>query len=100
MTANTTTTALAILTFTPTSICYDISNVSPAVNLTAAHIHAGASNVSGPIFVGFFTANATTPAVLKACVPVPTATIDKILANTTAYYFNAHTVAQPAGAFR
>ncbi|GAQ91440.1 hypothetical protein KFL_007860010 [Klebsormidium nitens] len=100
ITANTTTTALVVLTFTSTSICYDISNVLPAVNLTAAHIHVGASNVSGPIYVGLFTANATTPAVLRACVIIPTASVDKILANPSAYYFNAHTVAQPAGAFR
>jgi hypothetical protein len=101
ITANSTATAIATLTFTPTTICYDIFTVSPAsTNLTAAHIHQGVSNVSGPVFVALFAANATVPAKLKDCITVDTAKIDAILGNKTAYYFNAHSTAQPAGAFR
>lgn len=78
-------------------VCYQID----AKNLTgiaAAHIHAGAAGVAGPVVVPLATPNESGQA--KGCVAAARSLVAKILAQPAGYYVNVHTGDFPAGAIR
>ena len=64
--------------------------------LTAAHIHSGGAGTAGPVFVGLPVSGTS----VSGCVAATPAQATAILAAPTAFYFNAHTAASPAGALR
>ncbi len=73
-----------------------------------AHIHTGATGVSGPILIST-TVNAGEVTLAngagtfsRVAVPVPggAATMQSILDNPAGFYFNIHTAANPAGVMR
>jgi hypothetical protein len=59
---------------------------------TAAHIHRGGPEVSGPVVVPLGTSS--------GCVPATRAVVNAILASPAGYYVNMHTAEFPAGAVR
>jgi CHRD domain len=70
------------------------SVVTGLVDATAAHIHAGAVGVAGPIVY---------PLTLVGLTPTGTQTVtpaDVIALNAMGYYANIHSTAQPAGEIR
>ena len=64
--------------------------------LTAAHIHAGAFGVNGPVVVGLPSTGTT----VSGCVVTTPAQAQAIVAAPNNFYFNAHTAASPGGAVR
>lgn len=78
------------------NVCYEINvtGISPA---TAAHIHRGATGVSGPPVV---TLEAPTDGETQGCVQAPEAIADEIEANPAGFYINVHTADFPNGAIR
>jgi hypothetical protein len=60
--------------------------------VTAAHIHVGGPDESGPAVVPLGTST--------GCVPAARVVVNAILANPSAYYVNMHTADFPAGAIR
>ncbi|HZO98469.1 MAG TPA: CHRD domain-containing protein [Gaiellaceae bacterium] len=65
---------------------------------TAAHIHKGTSDDSGPVVVPLKTPSAT--GASGGCVPAPRAVVNDLLANRAGYYVNVHTADFPGGALR
>jgi len=86
----------ADVTIDGTKVCWDFK-LSGVDNPTAAHIHQGGSNVSGPVVV---------PLILNAtykptgCTTTTAAAAKAILADPSAYYVNVHTAKYPDGAVR
>jgi len=74
--------------------------------ITAAHIHTGASGVNGGVLVNLgLTAGEITLAtgsggITKTNIAITTDLANQIIANPGAFYFNAHTAANPGGAVR
>jgi hypothetical protein len=73
-------------------VCFqlDTQNIAAA---TAAHIHKGTPEESGPAIVPLTTAAA-------GCVPASRVVVKDILANKASYYVNVHTGEFPNGAVR
>ncbi len=67
-------------------------------DITAAHIHAGMAGANGPVEVPLNIAAFTSGKAEVA--KVTAATLDKILKDPKAFYFNVHTKADPAGVVR
>ena len=92
----------AQLTVTPTSgqVCYRLTTAHLAPVL-AAHIHAGAAGVNGPIVVPLFGYSPPkTWTLFTGCVRAARPLLAAILHDPTAYYVNVHTTQYPAGAIR
>ena len=74
--------------------------------LTNAHIHSGASNVNGAVFVGSgITAGEITfpngsGSFTRTGISVSADQVNAILANPGAFYFNIHTARNPNGVAR
>ena len=74
--------------------------------ITAAHIHTGAAGVNGGVLVnlgltaGEITLATGTAGVNKTNIAITTDLANQIIANPGAFYFNAHTAANPGGAVR
>ena len=91
-------------------VCYGIVTDNLAENITAAHIHTGATGVAGPIVVTLSPAGAMAPGDPRgwggcagAGQGVSATVINQIKANPQAFYVNVHTAAPngfPAGAIR
>jgi len=77
-------------------ICYELSAVG-IDSATAAHIHAGATGVSGAIIA---TLNAPSSGSSSGCVSLEAATIQTIRQNPGDYYVDVHNAAFPNGAIR
>ena len=86
----------ALLHIGSTEVCYKIGviKIAPA---TAAHIHAGAAGVAGPVVVGL---QAPSSGASKACATVAPALASAIIANPAGYYVNVHNADYPGGAVR
>jgi len=72
---------------------------------TAAHIHAGAVGVAGPVVVGLFGGTAPVPAPTSyptrfTCETADRATVQAIVAHPSSFYVNLHNAAHPGGALR
>ena len=76
-------------------VCFDYS-VSDVAPLTGAHIHLAPAGSSGPVVIPF----PTSPTGRSGCVTVSRQLIIAILRDPSAYYFNVHNAAFPAGALR
>lgn len=91
----------------PAEVCFfiQISGVEAPV---AAHIHAGARGVNGPVVVDFdiasnpFVEDEINPFFHQAegCVEVSAATMSQVFADPAAHYVNVHSTGFPAGAIR
>jgi hypothetical protein len=77
-------------------ICYELS-VSNIGTATAAHLHAGASTIAGPVLV---TLDAPASGSSKGCVNVDKAKITDIMNNPGNYYINVHNAEFKDGAVR
>ena len=79
-------------------VCFKLTATNILLPAMAAHIHAGAAGVAGPIVVGL-----TAPAangMSEGCVSAPRALVNAILAAPASFYVNVHTTDFPNGAIR
>lgn len=76
--------------------CYDIivDGIAPA---TAAHIHQGGADESGPVVI---TLEAPSEGSVEGCVEADAALVDAIEADPSAFYVNVHNADFPNGALR
>jgi hypothetical protein len=79
-------------------ICYTIHVSGIELPATAAHIHAGAAGVNGPIVVPFTPPNAK--GVATGCTHTPHSGIVAIMQHPADYYVNVHNTHYPDGAVR
>ncbi len=86
----------ALLHISSTQVCYKLGvvKIAPA---TAAHIHAAAAGVAGPVVVAL---QAPSSGASKACATVTPALASAIIANPANYYVNVHNADYPGGAVR
>jgi len=95
-------------TITAATADFDVSLTGFPVNtpLTMAHIHTGGVGVSGAILVntglssGEVTLSTGAGSFTKTGVSIAAATAKDILATPSQFYFNVHTVLNPAGVAR
>lgn len=72
----------------------------------AAHIHTGAAGVNGPVIVntgltaGAVSTTAGVGTFTTSGINVPAATIQNIINNPAAFYFNVHSTQNPGGFMR
>jgi hypothetical protein len=78
-------------------VCWDLS-VKGLTDVTAAHIHKGATGKDGPPVVPFKAPDASGKAM--GCAPTSAELAKDLVANPAGYYVNVHTKAAPAGAIR
>jgi hypothetical protein len=78
-------------------VCFQIAatNLPTAV---AAHIHAGAQGVAGPVVIPLATPNSSGKST--GCVVATRSIVGKILKSPAAYYVNVHTAEFQGGAIR
>jgi hypothetical protein len=113
-------TGTATVTLTPTrdasnaitggtfEFAFTVTGLTPTSNIRLAHIHSGAAGVNGGVVVDSQLSAATsipTPAgsasFQRAGLTADTvATINGIVANPSAFYFNVHTALNPGGVVR
>lgn len=77
-------------------ICYDI-NVNGIGTPTAAHIHEGSEDESGPIVVPL---DPPTEGAVDGCAESDAELIDRIEADPSGFYVNVHNAEFPDGALR
>lgn len=77
-------------------ICFQL-NVADIAPATAAHIHAGAAGVAGPVVVGL---TPPTGGSSSGCVSADPDLIKAIRQNPEEYYVNVHNAQFPPGAIR
>ncbi len=83
----------------PGEVCFDIEVAGIKLPAAAAHIHAGAAGVAGPVIVPFVGPDASGKAV--GCTEnVDRTLIASILTNPANYYVNVHNSDFPGGAMR
>jgi CHRD domain-containing protein len=80
-------------------LCFGVT-VTNLDQPTAAHIHPGRRNQSGPPVVPLTQPSSGDPGAASGCVTVDPAVAQAILKNPHKYYFNVHTTAFPNGAVR
>jgi hypothetical protein len=74
--------------------------------ITASHIHGGVAGVNGGVLVnlgltaGEITLTTGGGTIVKSNIALTTDLANQIIANPSAFYFNAHTAANPGGAVR
>lgn len=83
-----------------------LSSFPAGTVITAAHIHTGATGVNGGVLVnlgltaGEITLTTGSGAINKTNIALTVDLANQIIANPGAFYFNAHTAANPGGAVR
>ena len=77
-------------------ICYDI-NVNGIGTATAAHIHEGGEDESGPVVVPL---QPPAEGAIDGCAPAEAELIDRIEADPSGFYVNVHNAEFPDGAVR
>lgn len=77
-------------------VCYDVT-VKDIQDVTAAHIHSGAADKSGPPKVTFKKA---TDGAWKGCASADKALLNDFMQNPGNYYVNVHNKEFPNGALR
>ncbi len=81
------------------TVCFSIVVADIVLPAAAAHIHAGAADVNGPIVVPFLPPDET--GVSTGCTPdVDPALVQDIIANPMNYYVNVHNSEFPGGVVR
>jgi len=84
----------------------NMSGFPASTVVTIAHIHTGATGVSGPIMIsttvnpGEVVLSGGAGNFSRVAVPVKTTDMEAILANPAGFYFNVHTSLNPAGVMR
>lgn len=78
------------------SLCYELG-VTSITNATAAHIHRGGPDQTGPVVVPL---QEPSPLHSEGCVPTDAALADEIFADPNLFYVQVHTVQDPQGALR
>jgi len=84
----------------------NMSGFPASTVVTIAHIHTGATGVSGPILIsttvnpGEVVLSGGAGNFSRVAVPVKTTDMEAILANPAGFYFNVHTSLNPAGVMR
>jgi len=84
-------------------VCWDLTYFGIDGTPVAAHIHAGAAGVNGPIVVPAPPAVSFPnlgPNTSSGCTDTIAANVEAIMAAPSNFYINVHTVAFPAGAIR
>jgi hypothetical protein len=83
-------------------VCWDLSYSNIDGTPVAAHIHAGAAGVNGPIVVPAPGVSFTNlgPNSSSGCMDTNAAAVEAIIANPANFYVNVHTAAFPNGAIR
>lgn len=86
---------------------FNVRNLTATSNIVLAHIHSGASGVNGPVVVNSNLSAATsipTPvgsaSFERSGLQADAATINSIISNPAAFYFNIHTSLNPGGVVR
>jgi hypothetical protein len=83
-----------------------LANFPAGTIITAAHIHPGAAGTNGGIIVntgitaGEITLATGSGTLVKSGIAISTDLANQIIANPSAFYFNAHTALNPGGAVR
>lgn len=83
-----------------------LASFPPGTVITAAHIHGGAAGSNGGILVnlgltaGEITLTTGSGAIVKNAIALSVDLANQIIANPSAFYFNAHTALNPGGAVR
>lgn len=80
-------------------LCFGVT-VTNLDQPTAAHIHPGRRNQTGPPVVPLTQPSSGDPGAASGCVTIDPALAQAILKNPHKYYFNVHTAAFPDGAVR
>lgn len=82
------------------------ANFPAGTVITAAHIHPGVAGSNGSVIVstgitaGEITLATGSGTLVKSGIAISIDLANQIIANPSAYYFNAHTAANPGGAIR
>jgi len=84
------------------NVCWDITYNGIDGTPLAAHIHAGAAGVNGPIVVPAAGVSFTNlgPNSTSGCMDTNAAAVEAIMAASSNFYINVHTAAFPNGAIR
>jgi len=85
------------------NVCWDLTYFNIDGTPVAAHIHAGAVGVNGPIVVPAPPAVSFTnldPNTSSGCTDTIAANVEKIMAAPSQFYINVHTALFPLGAIR
>ena len=83
---------------------FQLSGFPSSTTVVGAHIHPGGSGVNGPVIVNTGVV-AATPVTFSdgvatfsvSGIPVPAATLQNIVNNPAAFYFNVHSPTNPGG---
>jgi hypothetical protein len=89
--------AAVTLDATTGTVCYALHVVNIRTPATAAHIHEGAVDVSGPVVVPF---TAPTGGDTSGCTQADAALVTRLLQNPAGFYVNVHNPDYPDGAAR
>lgn len=83
------------------TFCYQVT-AKDIETPTAAHIHKGAADVAGPVFITLspMVDDGAGGYVSSACMVIEDDVQGAVLANPENYYFNVHTKSFPDGAIR
>ncbi len=107
LTMHTTRDGSGAITAATMDVSATFSGFPPGTTVTAAHIHQGASGVSGGVVIpmvpgaGEVTMPNGSGSFVHSGFPVPTADLaNQLLNNAAGFYFNIHTPANPGGAAR
>lgn len=92
--------ALISTTDDPTVLCYELFEYGLDEPPAAAHIHAGAAGVAGPVVVPLSVAVRTFGFFAGCTFDVDPELVADIQANPRDYYVNVHTASFPDGAIR
>jgi CHRD domain-containing protein len=79
-------------------VCYRLQVANVTLPTVAAHIHRGATGVSGPVVVPFTAPDANGSS--SGCAQATAQLIDEITAGAAGFYVNVHTKEHPGGAIR
>jgi hypothetical protein len=96
--------ALLRIDQTTGELCYDIlvqgigEPTEPQEGLGSAHIHRATGEIAVDLDADFAQVGAADVFVASNCVQVDATTLEKILADPSAFYVNIHTVEFPGGA--
>jgi hypothetical protein len=81
-------------------VCFSLDWASVDGAVVAAHIHAGAAGVAGPVVVPLFSGSFTGTDSVSSCLSADRELVRAIMRNPADYYVNLHSTIFPAGAVR